>query len=445
MNSQITLGLSPELSDNREVYYAAVCARQAAPAQRAVLLSVIRRFTPDFEVNSEDTVVFRADGLRRMVGPLEDLAARIGQAAEAEGVLVNVAVAATPDAAIVAARNLNGYLMVPAGGELRMLGHLPLSVLALSPQAEQTLLLWGVRTLNQAARLPEADLVERLGEEGARLSRLASGTASRILQPVCEPRRFFASAELEHSIELLEPLLFILGRLLSEVVQGLQFHGFAASELKIDLSFAGPFERQQRSIRLPVPLLDHRTLLKVVQLDLEAHLPTAPVRAVRLEALPTQPRAVQGHLYAPPVPEPARLELTLARLRKLAGPESVGFAELLNSYRPGAFRLLPHAPAQVPDAGREVRAGKLILARRVFRPALPATVAAKDGRPRSLRAQGITGAIRRAAGPWRSSGEWWSPDTWLREEWDVELDDGRVYCISVDRAAGKWFVEAVYD
>ena len=57
------------------------------------------------------------------------------------------------------------------------------------------------------------------------------------------------------------------------------------------------------------------------------------------------------------------------------------------------------------------------------------------------------GHVRAAAGPWRTSGFWWSSDgaAWLREEWDIELADGALYRLVRDRARGMWELEGVID
>jgi protein ImuB len=52
------------------------------------------------------------------------------------------------------------------------------------------------------------------------------------------------------------------------------------------------------------------------------------------------------------------------------------------------------------------------------------------------------------AGPWRTSGDWWTLDPWLRDEWDVLLSGGalsdgalyRVYC-----EPRGWFIDGSYD
>ena len=67
------------------------------------------------------------------------------------------------------------------------------------------------------------------------------------------------------------------------------------------------------------------------------------------------------------------------------------------------------------------------------------------------------GRVQAAAGPWRTSGEWWKTPAgaqpasqprragWNRDEWDVALSDGGRYRIFEDRDTGRWFVGAVVD
>jgi protein ImuB len=54
--------------------------------------------------------------------------------------------------------------------------------------------------------------------------------------------------------------------------------------------------------------------------------------------------------------------------------------------------------------------------------------------------------IVQRAGPWRSSGRWWTTDQhWDRDEWDVELANGSCYRLSRDRKSGGWVIEGEID
>src|SRR5207249_1547550 len=61
------------------------------------------------------------------------------------------------------------------------------------------------------------------------------------------------------------------------------------------------------------------------------------------------------------------------------------------------------------------------IALRRFRPTLEATVQLRDGLPIWIAFQGVHGPIATSGGPWHTSGDWWRPTMWDREEWDVEV------------------------
>jgi protein ImuB len=311
--------------------------------------------------------------------------------------------------------------------------------------------------------------------------------------------------ELEHPVELLEPLAFILARLLDQLCARLAARALATNELRIALSLedcridelpdcrippqqafnstilklgnpsissVSPCLRgensYQRSLRLPHAMLDSKLFLKLLQLELKAHPPGAPVVKVVLAAEPVRPRAPQSGLFLPASPLPERLELTLARLRGVVGEEKVGAAELLDTHRPGAFHMRRFAPAEPglkPSAKKDGSDAGLkpcstpLMALRVLRPPLLAAVEFCGGRPSRLttRTREVSGDVIACAGPWRTSGDWWRESApanaaekaaWNREEWDLAVSSSlgiALYRVFRDLTNGKWLVEGQYD
>ena len=340
-----------------------------------------------------------------------------GQLATLASTPAQIAVAATVEAAILAARNLPGYTFIEPGREAEILGSLPLDVFPPDPEVFQTLDLWGVRSLAELARLPEDGLAGRLCARGLSLQRLARGVLQRPLRPSISATAYEESVELEHPIELSEPLLFLIARFLFDLSARMKAQSVAARELRLSLNGI------ERILSLPFPTRDVKLLLKLTEHSLERQPPGEPVARVHLELVPTQPRRVQHGLFTPAAPEPEKLELTLGKIRGLVGEKNVGYPELFDTHRPGAGRLL----------------GKC-LAFRYFRPALEARVTAEHLSTRMFR-----GRIVQMAGPWRTSGDWWRPDSWDRDEYDLSLSDGALYRLYLDREKKKWFVEGVYD
>ncbi|MGA2773020.1 MAG: hypothetical protein ABSG26_19605 [Bryobacteraceae bacterium] len=403
-------------------------------------------FSPVVEQTAPDTVTLDASGLDRLWGFPQDVAAAIARRASEIRMKVNIALAANPDSAICAARGFAGVSIIPQGDEAKFLGPLPLSWLAPSPELLETLERWGIRRFRDLAALPPLGIAERLGPEGLRLRELARGEAERKLVPLEPPLEFEDQIELEYPVELLEPLAFLLARLLNGLAARLATRALATDELRLRLQLENR-ATHERTLRLPVPSLDTKALLKLWQLDLAAHPPEAPIVRVWMGMNPVKPRAAQGGLFVPLAPEPVKLELTLARIQAIIGEDRVGSPELVDTHRPGAWGLTNLSQgAGVPSWGPAPR-GQIRqspnFALRVFRPPRAARVALASGQPGFIAADGIRGQVLELAGPWRTSGDWWTSNPWARDEWDIALSDGALYRIYCEPRG--WFVEGSYD
>ena len=406
------------------------CLHGAGP-----LTALAFEFSPMVEQTAPDTVTLDASGLDRLFGLPQDVAAAMARRAAESGVKAAVALASNPDAAICAARGFAGVSIIPYGDEAKFLGPLPLSLLAPTPELAETLERWGIRRFQDLAALPPLGIAERLGPEGLRLRELARGEAERKLLPIEEPAHFEDEIELEYPVELLEPLAFLMARLLNGLCTRLATRALATNELRLRLKLENR-STHESTLRLPVPSLDSKAFLKLLQLDLEAHPPAAPVLHVRLEVNPVKPQASQNGLFVMAAPEPVKLEITLARIKAIVGEGRVGRPELPDTHRPGAF----HMGNGIPQIARSC---KLELALRIFRPPRLARVAIASGQPRFIAAEGVRGQVLEFAGPWRTSGDWWTTDPWSRDEWDVALSDGALYRIYCEPRG--WFVEGSYD
>src|SRR5690242_608629 len=192
-------------------------ALQEASAHSA-LLDCAQSFSPCVEDTACDTVLLDLAGLEPLFGTPAKIARDLSRRASDLGLEANVAVAASTEAAVLAARGFAGVTVIPCGNEAEHLGSLPVEILfagladpARQKEAErilETLNRWGVRTLRALAALPEMALSERLGQEGLRLQQLSRGAASRTLTLLQAPLLFEEAIELEDPVVLLEPLAF---------------------------------------------------------------------------------------------------------------------------------------------------------------------------------------------------------------------------------------------
>jgi protein ImuB len=434
-------------------------------AAHQALLDCAQSFSPRVEDVAPDTLLLDLSGLTQLFGSLPKIVREISHRASGMGLEINVAVAFTLEAAQLAARGFSGVTVVPEGKESEVLGGLPVAILFgdeidSDGTAEflQTFGRWGIRKLRDLISLPAAALSERLGQRGIELQRKAGGIGQRTLVPSDPPLVFEEVMELEFPLVLLEPLAFLLNRMLDQLCARLQARALAAQELSLELTLEnGRAESNaascfQRTIHLPVPLGDANVFIKLLQLDLKAHPPGAPVVKIRLRVEPAKPRPAQNGLFLPASPEPEKLELTLARIAGVVGEGRAGSPQLLDTHRPQAFKMQRFTPS-LPENGNCHAPKDLVTALRIFRPPLAVTVTYQDGKPShiySKKQDQIAGAVLWVAGPWRSSGDWWEQDAWVRDEWDIALQEKdkseiALYRLIHDLMCGEWLLEGCYD
>lgn len=413
-----------------------------------------------------DTVVLDIAGCEKLFGSPEKIADDLARVAAEVGFEVHVAVAGNPSAAVSVAHGFRGVSVIPPGEEAIRIGMLPLAALCVPFELVETLKRWGIRNCAEFAALPEVSVVERMGQEGRRWHQLARAADTRPLMAKKFPARFEECIDLESPVALLEPLLFVLNRLLEQLCSRLRMHLLAISEIKVTLTLEQNDSRNKaplfhvRTLRLPVPAQESKLLLKLLQLDLEAHPPTSAVTAVTMLVIPATARSQQLGLFLPLSPDPGRLEITLARIQSTVGEGRVGASVLLDTHRPNAFAqnhfVMPEMRVNHSAPKRQA-----IAAMRIYRPPLPANVEFEEGKPFRLALNGARRQILAFAGPWRTKGNWWSGTVWARDEWDMEVrllqqkcqtesDNSReeetaLYRIYKDLRLKRWFVEGIYD
>ncbi len=420
--------------------YGGLHSPRSLPSPSA-LLDLAREFTPRVEARGPTPVLLDLFGLGRVWPTPQVLGQAILEAAQGRRIEAQVALAWSRATALVLARGRPGLTIVPPGKEAEALAPLPLALLDLDLERSELLARWGLRTIGDLARLPAAGLTERLGPEGPRLRRLARGEDDGLFVPTAAPVAFEMTLELDWPVDGLEPLSFLLARVLEPLCAGLVARGRRAATLTVDLGLVDG-STHRRALRPAAPSGEPRTWRTLVLLDLEVHPPRDAVQAITVRAEPTPARAVQFSLLDPAQPSPERLAETMARLHSWTAAGRGGAAALLDTHRPGAFAVGTFAPG--PVTPRAAAPGSPRVALRAFRPPRPARVTVRDGAPAFVAAAGVRGAVVAHAGPWRASGDWWDV-AWSREEWDVALLAGGVYRIFRDRLREAWFVEGELD
>jgi protein ImuB len=521
---------------------AAVTARPGPPPAAAIaaatdaLVAVARGASPRVEIAGPGVVVIDARGLTRLFGQEAQVAALCRQQARDRGVATAVAVAATRTAALLVALDGAARLArdasaadrpapdpappwaavaVPAGAEAAAVAPLPIALIATlaaletpprpaasrrrgrpaAPGADVPLALWrrwGLSTLGALAALAAADVFARLGAAGLGWHAMARGVDARPLVPTAETPPFEATCAFEWPIEAIEPLAFALGRVIDPLCARLDRDGLGTVTLQTTLRLVTR-DFHVRRLGLPMPMRDPRVLRTLIVLDLESHPPPAGIDAVTVTFEPVPGRILQPSLLARAHPRPEAIATLTARLRAVMGDGRVGSPVVLDTHRDGAIGMrpfggpaqrLPLIVAEAPEVTASEPAGAARLTLRRLRPPPPVRVELERGRPvrvRSIEPRRLPrlGAVRQAAGPWRSSGDWWRveppafgedtpgasppaatasvwrPDpavwsdepatAWDDDEWDVVLDSGCALRLARDRRQDAWVVAALID
>jgi protein ImuB len=492
------MGIELGMAKSQAAQFTGVEIRHRSPAQEKTtheaLLDLGWSVSPRVEDTAPDTIVLDLAGLSGLFGAEEKIAQELAKRGSALGLSARIAVAENIEVAILASRGLPGVTLIPPGEEAQRLRALPVHTLLPSPEILETLTRWGVETCGRLAALPVIKLSERLGQEGVRLHTLARGVLVRSLVLAMPSDNFQEEMELDDSVEELESLSFVLGRLLDQLCERLAARSLSARSIRMEFDLERSFEKGlqlsahadqhkllqrkfEKILALPVPMRDSKLLLKLVRLRLQSDPPAAAVIKIMICAEADRVRTTQRGLFLPASPEPEKLDLTMARLANLVGDANVGSPQLMDTHRPDAIRMerfrlaqevagghrkKPCGPADKP-VGKNSSASQIAKPAngfRLLRPSVPARVELRDGLPVRVFFCGARGEIVAASGPWRTSGEWWQ-DPWDQAEWDVEVrfsvsaqknkrstnpgSERGLYLIYYDLRQQGWFLRGMYD
>src|SRR5213079_487518 len=298
---------------------------------------------------------------------------------------------------------------------------------------------WGIHTIGQLAALDKQQLGARLGPEAIRMWERANGQSSRVIKLIRPPESFEESFEFENEIETAEPLLFMLRRFLEQLAIRLSGIYLVAKELTPRVTFTDK-QIYERIFKIPQPTNNVDLLFRMLHTHLENFKSEYPIVAVALSAQPVRPAKEQFGLFEATLRNPHQLLETLARLTALLGADRVGTPVLEETHRPDAFRIEPFTWHGLP-AHPIGRMPMPCPALRRFRP--PAATSMFVSEQRHLQSETIRGQVVDQHGPYLFSGNWWDEKSWVRAEWDLQLEAAELVLVHVNQ--GTWKLEGVYD
>jgi protein ImuB len=427
-------------------------APEAVRAAGNALADVAATFGPRVEMTDDGTVFLDCEGSAALCASEAELATILAARACRQGLAAFVGIASSRVTARIAARTGGGVRVVARVDEGAYLAPLPIALLEPDAATAATLASWGITSIGQLAALPAGQVAHRLGPAGARLVRIAYGDDDQPLRCRPTPTTIVEAVALEYGVDRLEPLLFLLRRLLDQLASRLALHGLACAELAVRLGLESG-ATVTWTIVAAAPTTDAKVLLTLVRAHLERQPPADAIVALDIAGTATHVRPTQLDFFQPNGPSAAALAATIARLAALCGPERVGRPIRIDTHRPdavgvGNFCRDERAATDVAECGADggpppVAATRIAL--RAFRPPATIEVFESAGRLDYVRGPGFGGRVVHLAGPWRLRGEWWTSDPYAREYYDVELSDGALYRIFRDGRSRRWLADGMYD
>jgi len=438
-----------------ETFPSAVVLNQSTLAETAlkvILLETAGAFSPRVEERREAAGFLCAidvSGMESLFGPSDMLAKALLQRVRKLGISARITVSRNFHTAACLAKGLPPRIqlqVVAAGNEANALSMLPITVLDLSAEQADTFTSWGIHTLGRLAELPLKELISRLGQDGKRHWQIARGELSHLFQPVEPPFALTERRELDFPLDDLESLLFGVALMLDQLILRATARILALASVTVELTLDGTGAHAV-TVQPALPSNDKHLWLKLLHHKLEASPPAASILGVTLRAQSGATSKVQLGLFSPQLPEPGRLDITLARIAAVVGEGNVGRAVLEDTYahenfRMEAFTVPSKDSATPPSVG--VRASL-----RQLRPRERVRVALQNSAPSLFVFRERRYTVERAYGPWRDSGSWWTTSLWGFEQWDLvsRAQDGALLCCCLirDLMQNEWQIAALYD
>ena len=410
----------------------------AEKSARQTLFSCLYHVTPLIEETTEETYSLQLSGIRKdeQKTTITALLKRLKD----QGFHPQIGVASAPNWAGYAAKCAQPLLWIE--DHRKFFQEVSIHTAIEDEKMRSILKNWGIHTLGAFAALPQQAIGKRLGRIGLDLWQSLQHPEQRLLQIKKPAKNYEASMELEYDVTTVEPLLFIVNRLIKQLCLQLDNHFLQAKVLILELAMDDK-SQYRRIFKLPEPTTHEDKLRQLLETHFENLETTAPVRAITLKVIPTDATSQQNQLFQHTVRDAWKFASSLHQLIGLVGSENVGTPKLKENHLPDSFTMEPLT--QVLEQGNDKtgsRSEQPTLRLQRFRPPIAAHVDLANGYPSLLQSNEIEGSIQSFRGPWHQSGTWWDQRHWKRLEWDIELENHSLYRIVY--TDGRWFIDGAY-
>ena len=429
------------------------------------VVSLVEELCPRVEVLHPGACAIGARGPARYFGGEEALAVKIIEAVTGGGFACSAGVADGLFAARLAARAAapGTATVVPPGQAREFLAPYPVSVLD-SEELAELLPRLGIVTLEDFARLPASQAVNRFGVPGGAAHRLARGLDPRPLAVRAPAADLSVGVAFDPPAELAEPVVFAAKALAEQLHDGLAARGLACVRVQVQVISADGQEHAR--LWRHDGLLSALAVAERVRWQLAGWRPgpASPGGITLLRLVPDQVVRAHGRqlgLWGDAVVSD-RVARAALRVQAMLGHGAVTRPVPAGGRGPAEqATLVPFGDARDPERPPDRPWPGQIPApvpATVCRDPLPARVTDDTGAPVTVtgRAQisapparmSVDGgpwlAITAWAGPWPVVERWWRPQAARRRaRFQLVTEDGAAWLAAVQD--GRWQIEARYD
>ncbi|MBX5174469.1 DNA polymerase Y family protein [Rhizobium sp. NZLR1b] len=420
-------------------------------ALERLALWALTQYSPVVAVDPPDGIVMDTEGADHLQGGEDLMLSGIVNRFHARGLTARVAIADNWGAAHALARvSKRATVIVPRGETARFVERLPIASLRLPPEIVASLRTLGFQTIGELSATPRAPLTLRFGPEiGRRLDQIYG----RLPEPI-EPIRSMDTIEISRAfaepIGAPETIAKYVSRLVVQLCEALQKKGLGVR--RTDL-IVHKVDNTMQAIRTGTakPARDVAWLTKLLKDRIEKIEPGFGIEKLSLVAVMSEPL------------------IETQRASSLIEEEVVDIAPLIDVIGNRGQRVYRVAPVASDVPERSVQRVNAVAeetgtswslhwprpVRLLVQPELVEVIALlPDHPPVSITWRGKRRRVKRADGPERIFGEWWTRGAEfdaVRDYFVVEDDSGERFWIfrsgdGVDAATGshKWFLHGIF-
>ena len=231
-----------------------------------------------------NTLLLEVSSMALIFNGIDKLIEQYRHRAKGLGLEVSLALAKTPLAAQLLAcdtpmgnqqAKITAEILSPndylnADKTLQLLNQLPIALLPLSDFLKQSLHDIGIKSFASLSALPDKELGRRFGVKLLQLLAKISGSLPQPLSYFEPEESYQQKLTLLYEVELMQGIVFPLGRMLKEMASYLQLRQLAIQQLKLSLIYRDS-DRSKLDIVIQYPFAEHRSdsLLSLCRMQLE--------------------------------------------------------------------------------------------------------------------------------------------------------------------------------